>query len=203
MLEICPAWDPTGAVAIRVWPERREVTVTTDAEELRYRLDTARPERLGWVERRSDQGGTPAWQRVSTSEVVLACLREWEAEEAVIELSVRVGRAARGRGGAWHAPGQRLIDQARSARQRERVSPLALQVLWRHRSHPARLKPLSESMAAERIGYIRHGRADTQRLMRRLGLAEDGDQMRCRSVDYRTGVVLCQAIGVDPVEVGL
>jgi len=202
MLEIRPPWDPTDAVAIRVWPERREVTVTTDAEELRYRLDAARPERLGWVER-SDQGGASSDRRVSTSEVVLACLREWEAEEAVIELTVRVGRGARGRGGDWHAPGQRLIDQARSARQRERVSPLALQVLWRHRSHPARRKPLSESMAAARIGYIRHGRADTQRLMRRLGLAGDGEQMRCRSVDYRTGVVLCQAIGVDPVEVGL
>jgi hypothetical protein len=52
------------------------------------------------------------------------------------------------------------------------------------------------------------GRADTVRLLRRLGLAEGSDgrtgaRGRSRFVNYQTGLALCRALDRDPVELGL
>ena len=68
--------------------------------------------------------------------------------------------------------------------------------------------PLTSSLAAERVGYRAGGRPDTSRLERRLGLrgqrdGRTGKAARQRWVGYRTGVALCRAIDVDPVELGL
>jgi hypothetical protein len=206
-LEIKPCWDPSGSVSLRLCEERRELTVSADGELLLYRLRDDRPERLGWVEHRRT-GGHECWRRVPVSHVVCACLRERDAEQLVIALSLAAADRARRRGGAWHQAGNRLASQAHSSRQRSRVSTLPFQVLFRHLSDPRRERPLTPSLAAERIGYTARGRADTSRLLRRLGLAEQrhgttGAARRQRSVGYRTGVELCRAVDIDPVELGL
>ena len=109
----------------------------------------------------------------SVGEVVCHCLREWEAEQQVLELSRRAARRALRRGGPWAGPGRRLGDQATAARRGRRVSTLPFQVLFAERSSPrAHEAPLSATLAARRIGYeAAGGRCDTQRLLRRLGLA--------------------------------
>jgi hypothetical protein len=126
----------------------------------------------------------------------------------VIELSLAAAERARRRGGRWPAAAKRLAEQARSARRRSRVSTLPFQVLFRQLSDPGRERPLTSSLAAERIGYTAAGRPDTSRLERRIGVRGQRDRRaggarRQRFVGYRTGVELCRAIDLDPVELGL
>jgi hypothetical protein len=206
-LEIKPSWDRSETVRLRLCEERRELVVTADGEESRYRLREGTPDRLGWVERRLERGRLRR-RRVPVGEVVCACLREWEAEQRVIELSLAAAERARRRGGRWPAAAKRLAEQARSARRRSRVSTLPFQVLFRQLSDPGRERPLTSSLAAERVGYTAAGRPDTSRLERRLGLRGQRDRRgggarRQRFVGYRTGLELCRAIDLDPVELGL
>lgn len=201
--QIRPLWDPTGSVSVEVDGRLRRVVVRAAGELVEFALAEERPGRLGWVELR-DRGGGVRRRRVAVGEVVCHCLREWEAEQEVLELSRAAARRALARGGPWAGPGRRLGDQARAARSRQRVSTLPFQVLFAERSDPARGAPLSASVAAQRVGYRGPaGRSDTHRLMRRLGLACHGGGCRQRSVRYETGVALCRAVGVDPVDLGL
>jgi hypothetical protein len=206
-LEIRPVWDRGGTVSLRLCEQRRELVVSADGELTEYRLREDAPDRLGWVEHRRGRGGARR-RRVPVGEVVCACLREWEAEQRVIELSLAAAERARRRGGRWPAAAKRLAEQARSARRRSRVSTLPFRVVFRHLSDAGRERPLTSSLAAERIGYTAAGRPDTSRLERRLGLAGQRDRRaggarRQRFVGYRTGLELCRAIDLDPVELGL
>lgn len=206
-VEIRPGWDRGGTVRLRLCEERRELVVGAGGELTHYRLREDAPDRLGWVERRLERGLVRR-RRVAVSDVACACLREWDAEQRVIELSLAAAARAHRRGGRWERAAKRLAGQAYAARQRESVSTLPFQVLFQHLSDPEREGPLSPSLAAERIGYRAGGRPDTSRLLRRLGLADQRDgtagrTRRQRSVGYRTGLELCRAIDVDPVELGL
>jgi hypothetical protein len=208
-LQIRPLWDPTGTVSVEVRDDRGELIVAADGEELRFTLREDRPERLGWVERRVRDGRVRRRRRVAVGEVVCHCLREWDAEQQVLALSERAAARALERGGRWAAAGRRLADQARAARTRKRVSTLPFQVLFAHRSGGVGAEALTAAVAAERIGYrMADGHSDTQRLLRRFGLSchRDGRGGRSqfqRSVRYETGVALCRAVAVDPVELGL
>lgn len=206
-LDIRPTWDPGDTVRLALCDQRRELVLSADGEVVQYLLREQRPERLGWVERRLEDGLVRR-RRVTVGEVVCACLREWEAEQLVLELSRVAARRALRRGERWRPAGERLASQVYSARGRGRVSALPFQVLFRHRRDPARERPLSGNLAAERIGFSADGRPDSTRLLRRLGLAEQCEhtgerRRRQRSVGYRTGLALCEAIDIDPVELGL
>jgi hypothetical protein len=204
-LRIKPLWDPTGTVSLEVDEERRELVLAAGGEQLRFVLREDRPERLGWVEQRLE-GGRARRRRVAVGEVVCHCLREWDAEQEVLALSERAAARAVKRGGRWAAAGRRLADQARAAPRRRRVSTLPFRVLFEHRSNGAQAGEPTAAPAAERAGYLTaEGRSDTQRLRRRSGLARhrDGRGGWQRSVRYETGVVLCRAVEVDPVELGL
>lgn len=196
-LELTPTWDRDRTVALTLDHERRTLTVRTGESTSRYALVDETPERLGWVadQHESHDGG----QRVTVGEVLVACLREYDAEQAVLELTRRAAREAAGRGDGWSRAARGLRREACDAVRRERVSTLPLQTRFMQLSDRRGDDPvLTSSMAAERIGYVAAGRADTSRLHRRLGL--DGGQ---RTVSYRTAVALCDALAVDPTEVGL
>jgi hypothetical protein len=207
-LRIKPLWDPTGGVSVEFDDDRRELVVSIRGELLRFVLREERPERLGWVECGTAHGAVRR-RRVAVGEVVCHCLGEWEAEQRVLELSRRAAGRALRRGGRWAAAGRRLADQSRAAPRRRRVSTLPFQVLFDHRASTTRGAPLSAALAAERVGYLTaEGRSDTQRLRRRAGIARsrDGRSGRARwqrFVNYETGVALCRAVEVDPVELGL
>jgi hypothetical protein len=207
-LEIKPLWDPTGTVSVEVDDECPELIVRAEAEELRFVLKEDRADRLGWVEYRHVNGPVRR-RRVSVGEVVCHCLREWEAEQWVLAMSRRAARRALARGGRWAAAGRRLADQTQNAPGRRLVSTLPFRVLLGHRSNAVGEAVTAISTAAQRSGYLTtHGRSDTQRLRRRAGVAgcRDGRGERShlqRSVRYETGLALCRAVGVDPVELGL
>ena len=203
-LSVRPLWDPTGTVSVEVDDERGRVVVTARDERLTFVLRESRPERLGWLERRV-QDGRVRRRRVSVGEVACHCLREWEAEQRVLALSRQAAARALARGGRWTDPGRRLADQVRAARRRRRVSTLPFRVLLEHRSGGG----LTAAVAADRAGYrLADGRSDTQRLLRRCGLARhrdgrNGRSPKQRTVRYQTGVALCRAVAVDPGELGL
>jgi hypothetical protein len=206
-LEIRPAWDRSDTVRLRLCEQPGELVVSARGELTNYRLCEDAPDRLGWVERRLEQGLVRR-RRVAVGDVACACLREWEAEQRVIELSLAAAARAHRRGGRWERAAKRLAGQAYSARRRESVSTLPFQILFQQLSDPEREGPLTPSLAAERIGYRAGKRSDTSRFLRRLGLADQRDgtarkTRRQRSVGYRTGLELCRAIDVDPVELGL
>ncbi|MDQ3647588.1 MAG: hypothetical protein M3433_03200 [Actinomycetota bacterium] len=205
-VEIRPTWDPSGTVSVCVSAERRQLVLCAEGELRQFELVEERAERLGWVERELEDG-LVCRRRVSVGEVMCACLREWEAEQAVVEVTQRAVARAKQRGGCWQAAGERLEGQLRSARCAARVSAVPFRVLFRHRSDPRQERAMSVSEAAERVGYLTvEGKPDTQRLRRRLGLAHHSDAQGPRfqrAVGYRTGLALCQAIDVDPVELGL
>ena len=206
-LEIRPAWDRSETVRLRLCEERRELVVTAGGEPTHYRRRDDAPDRLGWIERKFEQG-LARKRRVAVGDVACACLREWDAEQRVIELSLAAAARAEQRGGRWERAARRLASQAYAARRRESVSTLPFQILFQHQSDPEREAPLTSSLAAERIGYRAGGRPGTSRPLRRLGLADQRDgtarkSRRQRSVGYRTGLELCRAIDVDPVELGL
>lgn len=207
-LLIRPLWDPSGTVSVEVGDKCPELVVRTEAEVLRFVLKEERADRLGWVENRHANSAVRR-RRVAVGEVVCHCLREWDAEQWVLELSRQAARRAQARGGHWGVAGRRLADQTRNAVARRLVSTLPFQVLLGHRSGAAGKAVLDIATAAQRGGYLTtDGRSDTQRLRRRAGVAgcRDGrgerSQMQ-RSVRYETGVALCRAVDVDPVELGL
>lgn len=207
-LLIRPLWDPTGAVSVEVDDDGAEVVVRTESEVLRFGLTEERPDRLGWVELRQTNG-TVRGRRVAVGEVVCHCLREWDAEQLVLELSREAARRALARGGRWAAAGRRLADQTRSASARRLVSTLPFQVLLGHRPSAVRDAVMDIATAAQRSGFVTaDGRSDTQRLRRRAGVARHfdgrgGGSRWQRVVRYETGVALCRAVEVDPVELGL
>jgi hypothetical protein len=206
-LEIKPTWDRGETVRLRLCEQRRELVVSAGGGRMQFVLREERPGRIHWVERTPGRRGARNVP-VSVSDVVCHCLREWDAEQRVIELSLAVAARAQRRGERWERAARRLAGQARAARRRESVSTLPFQILFQHLSHPEREGPLTPSLAAERIGYHAGGRPDTSRLLRRLGLADQRDgtahrTRRQRTVGYRTGLELCRAIDVDPVELGL
>jgi hypothetical protein len=207
-LLIKPLWDPTGAVSVEVDDEGPEVVVRTGVEVLRFVLSEHRSDRLGWVELRHSNGAVRR-RRVAVGEVVCHCLREWDAEQRVLELSRDAARRALARGGRWAAAGRRLADQTRSAPARRLVSTLPFQVLLGHRPSAVRDAIMDIATAAQRSGFVTaDGRSDTQRLRRRAGVARHRDGRIGRSrwqrvVRYETGVALCRAVEVDPVELGL
>ena len=207
-LLIRPLWDPSGTVSVEVGDECPELVVRTEAEVLRFVLKEDRADRLGWVEYRH-ANRVVRRRRVAVGEVVCHCLREWDAEQWVLELSRQAARRAQARGGRWGVAGRRLADQTRNAVARRLVSTLPFQVLLGHRSGAAGEAVLDIATAAQRGGYLTtDGRSDTQRLRRRAGVAgcRDGRGERIqmqRSVRYETGVALCRAVDVDPVELGL
>ncbi len=207
MFDIEPLWDPTGTVRITVDEQRREVIVRGRGEVIQYLLRDDRPHRLGWLERRLEHGLLRR-RRVSVGEVVCGCLREWDAEQAVIALSLTAAQRAAERWPAHRCEARRLAHQARRARERDRVALLPFQVLWAHHTDPQRPQPLSASVAARRIGFqLPDGTGDTQRLKRRLGLPEDArttqPRPRQRLTNYETGVALCRAIDIEPAQCGL
>jgi hypothetical protein len=207
-LRINPLWDPTGAVSVEVDDDRPELIVRTDDEALRFVLKEDRADRLGWIEYRHAKGAIQR-RRVAVGEVVCHCLREWDAEQRVLELSRKAARRAQARGGRWAAAGRRLADQTRNAPARRLVSTLPFQVLLGHRSSAVRDAVVDIATAAQRGGYLTtDGRSDTQRLRRRAGVTGLRDGRRGgahlqRSVRYETGIALCRAVEVDPVELGL
>ncbi len=207
MIEIQPLWDPTGTVAITVDEQRREVSVRGGGEVTRYVLRDDRPQRLGWVECRLEDG-LQRRRRVSVLEVVAGCLREWDAEQAVIALSVTAAQRAAERWPSQRDRARRLADQARRARGGGRVALLPFQVLWAHHTDARRPEPLDASVAARRGGFaLPDGSGDTQRLKRRLGLPEEARSARPRPcqrlANYETGVALCRAIDIEPAQCGL
>ena len=209
-LEITPTWaSDDHPVTLVLCQRRRELTITTPGETSQYVLCDTHPERLGWVAR-TLAGERPGPRRVTVGEVILACLREWEAEHAVLALTTHAARRASQRGADWTAAARRLDTETAHAEQRKRVSTLPFQVLFHQRSDPRRSEqPLTASLAAERIGYRwPNAKADKTRLRRRLGLADQHDKAtgghtRQRAVSYQTALALCTALDVDPVEVGL
>ncbi|MBD0282651.1 MAG: hypothetical protein ICV69_10725 [Thermoleophilaceae bacterium] len=205
-VEIRPVWDRSETVSVRVCEQRGELIVRAGGERMQFVLREERRGRIHWVERAPGRRGARNVP-VSVGDVVCHCLREWDAEQRVIELSLGVAARAHRRGGRWERAAKRLAGQAHAARRRESVSTLPFQILFQHQSDPEREGPLTPSLAAERIGYHAGGRPDTSRLLRRLGLADQRDgsarkPRRQRSVGYRTGPELCRAIDVDPVELG-
>ena len=205
---ITPSWDPTGTVSLRIDPARGELTLFDDGEEATsFRLQRDRPERLGWWRRE----GVRARVRATVGEVVCHCLREWEAEQEVLAMTRAAISSVQAGGGDWREAAARLRSQCSEARRGRRLSTLPFQKLWSHlagEDRPAEAR-LSVTLAAERAGYrMPDGRADTVRLLRRLGLAElldgpRGVRVRNRFVNYETGLALCRALDRDPVELGL
>lgn len=194
-LQLTPTWDRDGTVVLTLDRERGALTVRTPSQSSEYVLETSDPGRLGRWAARGD-GEPDVGRRATVGEVRVACLREWDAEQGVLELTLQAADVAVRRGGPWAQAARRLRRQA-SAQHSERVSTVPLQTLWAQRNDQA----LTHTLAAERIGYRADGRADTSRLRRRLGLA--GGEGAQRAVSYQTAVELCTALAVDPAEVGL
>jgi hypothetical protein len=207
-LQIRPLWDPTGSVSVEVDEARRELVVTANGGRTQFVLRERQPGRLGWVEQAPGRRGARNVP-VSVGDVVCHCLREWDAEQAVLALSERAAARATARGGQWEAAGRRVAGQVRAAPRRRRVSTLPFRVLLEHRSGGAEAGAPTVARAAERAAYLTAtGRSDTQRLRRRSGLAQHRDGHRDqpgwqRSVRYETGLALCRAVELDPVELGL
>jgi hypothetical protein len=207
-LRIEPLWDPTGAVCVEVDDERRELVVRTSDELFRFVLRANRGGRISWVEREPGRRGVRNVP-VSVGEVVCHCLGEWEAEQRVLALSRQAARRALSRGGTWARAGRRLANQTQAAAGHRRVSTLPFRVMLEHRERPARRAAPTTALAAQRSGYLTAaGHSDTQRLRRRAGMASsreggDGGQGWQRLVNYETGIALCRAVELDPVELGL
>ena len=200
-LEIRPTWDPTGTLRLCVDRDRRELTLSVDGQRIEFILQAEEPNQLGWLR------WTPPCGLVPVGEVVAHCLREWDAEQAVLEMTERTARDAARRGGPWWPAATRLRAQARAARSSRRLAVLPFQLLW-HDLARRKSGRLTASTAALRAGFrTPDGRGDTSRFERRLGLRPVGSGSRGAthntSVNYETGVTLCRALGRDPVELGL
>jgi hypothetical protein len=204
---IAPRFDPTGTVCVEIDAARREVVVTDDGEVFRYVLDERSAERLGWSRRDRGRRAVPA----TVGEIVNRCLRDWEAEQAVAELTLAAAVRAERRGEDWAEAAARLRRQLQAARRLRRLPARIFQKWWVYLADERRPEGgrLTEPVAALRAGYLTaDGDPDTARLLRRLGIA-DSARSRCgvcsRSthVNYETALALCRALGRDPVELGL
>jgi hypothetical protein len=201
-LEIRPIWDPTGTLRVAVDRDRRELVLSMDDRRIEFILHGEEPDQFGWLQ------WTPPCRRVSVGEVVAHCLREWDAEQAVLEITEQAAREAARRGGDWWGAATRLRAQARSARNSQRLAVLPFQLLWHELARRPRSGNLTPSTAALRAGFrTPDGRGDTSRFERRLGLRPVGSgsrgPRRNTSVNYETALTLCRALGRDPVELGL
>jgi hypothetical protein len=200
-LEIRPTWDPTGTLRVCVDRDRRELVVSVDGQRIEFILQAEQPDHLGWLQ------WTPPCRPVSVGEVVAHCLREWDAEQAVLEMTEQAARDAARSGDGWWRAATRLRAQARSARNSQRLAVLPFQLLW-HDLARRKSGHLTASTAALRAGFrTPDGRGDTSRFERRLGIRPVGSGGRRAthnsSVNYETGLTLCRALGRDPVELGL
>jgi hypothetical protein len=196
VLEVRPACDPTGALRLRIDRERGELVVDDDARLTRFSLSQQGHE-VGWY-----REGSPVELRV----VLAQCLRDFDAEQAVLELSERAARRA-----GWDR-GCRLGEAVRDARQAKRLPVLPFQRWFAYLTAPER--PEGERLcpveAALRAGYVdaRKGHGDTSRLLRRLGLAVHHDGRRgaappSQFVSAQTALALCRALDRDPTELGI
>ena len=223
-LEITPPWDRDQTVTVALCAQRRELVVRAPGQASQYVLDDRAPDRAGWRMRHLATGQPTTRRAVATSEVVAACLRDLDTEEAVLDLTRQAaeraarragldldsidGRAAR-RAGPWAKAARCLASEARQAARRNRISTLPFQVVFAQRSDPGRNpQPLSATQAAERLGWHwANGIPDTTRVLRRLGLADSDDKKggrtRQRAVTYDVALALCRALDLEPVEVGL
>jgi hypothetical protein len=86
-LEIRPAWDRSETVMLKLCDHRRELVVSAGGERMQFVLREARLGRIHWVERAPGRRGARNVP-VSVGDVVCHCLREWDAEQRVIELSL-------------------------------------------------------------------------------------------------------------------
>ena len=206
-LVIAPRFDPTGTVCVEIDADRLEVVVTDDGEVFRYVLDEHEPERLGWT---LHEDRSPA-TRVTVGEVVNRCLRDWDAEQAVAELTLAAAARVERRSEEWADAAARLRRQVHAARRLRRLPARIFQKWWLYLADERRPEDcrLSEHVAALRAGYVRaNGDADTARLLRRLGIADNavtrcGVRSRSSHVNYETALTLCRALGRDPVDLGL
>ncbi len=81
-VEINPTWDRTGRLTVSVSEDPARLEVSEETGSLcRYELRATRPDRLGWVQSSPRRGG------VTVADVLAHCLREWEAEQLVLELT--------------------------------------------------------------------------------------------------------------------
>lgn len=206
-LVIAPRFDPTGTVRVEIDADHREVVVTDEGEVFRYALAEHDPERLGWALRHGGCREAVA----SVGDVVSRCLRDWDAEQAIAELTLAAAARAEQRGEEWADAAARLRRQVRAARRLRRVPARIFQKWWVHLADEGRPEDcrLSEQVAALRAGYVTaRGDPDTARLMRRLGIADNavsrcGVRSRSSHVNYETALLLCRALGRDPVDLGL
>ena len=206
-LVIAPRFDPTGTVRVEIDADRREVVVTDEGEVYRYVLDEHEPERLGWALRGCPRPTTQA----TVGEVVSRCLRDWDAEQIVAEITLAAAVRAEQREGDWAVAAARLRRQVHAARRLRRVPARIFQKWWVYLADERRPDDcrLSEHVAALRAGYVRaNGDADTARLLRRMGIADNavnrcGVRSRSSHVNYETALTLCRALGRDPVDLGL
>lgn len=195
-LVVRPACDPAGTLTLHLCAERGELVVDDDGKRTRFSLGEG-GEEVGWF-----RDGKP----VELREVVAHCLRDWSAEQAVLAMS----KAAVAQAG-WDR-GARLGEQVRVLPKCRKLSVLPFQRWFVYLSAPERPKPerLCATHAAERAGYIdpRHGRGDTTRLLRRLGLAVQhkagrGAAAPSQYVSEETALTLCRALDRDPAELGI
>ena len=203
---IAPRFDPTGTVRVEIDSDLREVVVTDEGVLFRYVLAEREPDRLGWTLHHCGKATS-----VRVADVVNRCLRDWDAEQAVAELTLAAADRADARGAAWLEPATRLRRQVDAARHLRRLPARIFQKWWVYLADERRPEDcrLSERVAALRAGYVRaNGDADTARLLRRLGIADNavdrcGVRSRSSHVNYETALTLCRALGRDPVDLGL
>lgn len=200
---ITPRSDPTGERTLWVSEQRGEVVVEDGGERWRYVVRSSSPAAFGWAR----VGPEGHLERVCAVVVLGECLRDLDAEEAVIAATRRACERTRALGGEWRAAAERVRAQVRPNRSR-RVPVVLFQKWWRHVTGQGAECELTAVMAAERAGWRLRGRGDAERLLRRLGLVETQDGgAGCRrlneSVNYETGLALCRALDRDPVELGL
>lgn len=206
-LVIAPRFDPTGTVRVEIDADRGDVVVTDEGEVYRYVLAEHDPERLGWALRHDGCREAIA----TVGEVVSRCLRDWDAEQAIAGLTLAAAARAERRGEEWADAAARLRRQVQAARRLRRVPARIFQKWWVHLADERRPEDcrLSEQVAALRAGYVTaRGDPDTARLMRRLGIADNavsrcGVRSRSSHVNYETALLLCRALGRDPVDLGL
>lgn len=206
-LVIAPRFDPTGTVRVEIDADRREVVVTDEGEVYRYVLDEHEPQRLGWAL----QGDRPPTAQATVGDVVSRCLRDWDVEQIVAQITLAAAVRAEQREGDWAVAAARLRRQVQAARRLRRVPARLFQKWWVYLADERRPDDcrLSEHVAALRAGYVRaNGDPDTARLLRRLGIADNavnrcGVRSRSSQVNYETALTLCRALGRDPVDLGL
>lgn len=142
--QIRPLWDPTGTVSVAVDQERGELVVSARGSDSSSLWPRSAPQRLGWVERRSEDGRGADPARLGRGGGLPLPARVG-GRAAGARAERRAARRALQRGGPWAGPGRRLGDQATAARRGRRVSTLPFQVLFAERSSRANSAALRRS----------------------------------------------------------